>query len=146
MENGVIEEKPEQRTQDLDPDVEVGIIDITGDTKYKTRWSDLLYVCYPDTHYIIVAFVFLLLAAVAQVYIPRFTGNILDALTNAFADKDDDGGGKSIFEVPGFISNVKKLVLASILCGLFSGIRGSLFTVVCEGKRAAVQVLSISVD
>ncbi|CAB9530906.1 Colicin V secretion/processing ATP-binding protein CvaB [Seminavis robusta] len=115
----------------------VGASDISGDAHYKAGWKDLLYMCYPDIQYIAVAFVFLLLAAVAQVYIPRFTGQILDALATAFSGKGDHGD-KSIFDVPGFISNVKLLVLSSILCGLFSAIRGSMFTLV--GGRVNVRL------
>jgi hypothetical protein len=95
-------------TPEQSPVNAVGVSDISGDSKYKAGWSDLLYMCYPDIHYISVAFVFLLLAAVAQVYIPRFTGKILDALATAFSG-DDDGVKPSIFDVPGFIINIKLL-------------------------------------
>ena len=82
----------------------------------------------PDLHLIIFAFVMLTLAAVAQVYIPRFTGNILDAL-------GADGGGGSTFsgdvwDVPGFKENVRWLSISAVACGFFSGARGSTFTVV----------------
>ena len=163
-------EQPSQDTTTADPTLEVGVSDISSEAKYKAGWSDLLYVIRPDLHFVGVAFLFLLLAAVAQVYIPRFTGQILDSLAETFApDKNnDDDDGKSIFDVPGFVSGVKKLgkyciactiyicrmvmssllnyddrvltispapmlllvVVASILCGFFSGIRGSIFTVV----------------
>jgi len=107
-----------------------GTSDITGDSTYKAKWSDLLALCVPDLHWIGMAFVFLLLAAMAQIYIPRFTGNILDALTETYQDEDDDSNRTPIWDVPGFVSNVEKLVVASILCGVFSGVRGSIFTVV----------------
>jgi ATP-binding cassette subfamily B (MDR/TAP) protein 9 len=84
------------------------------------------------------AFVFLLLAAMAQIYIPRFTGNILDALTETYKDEDDDANRTPIWDVPGFVSNVQKLIVASILCGIFSGVRGSIFTVV--GGRVNVRL------
>ena len=84
------------------------------------------------------AFVFLLLAAMAQIYIPRFTGNILDALTETYQDEDDDANRTPIWDVPGFVSNVQKLIVASILCGVFSGVRGSIFTVV--GGRVNVRL------
>jgi ABC-type multidrug transport system fused ATPase/permease subunit len=118
------------------------VSDITGDSNYKATWRDLLAMCYPDLYLICVAFVFLLLAAVAQVFIPKFLGKILDALTSAFADQRDGGGGdsrhKSMFEIPGFLDNVKLLVVASVLAGVFAGIRGSIFTVV--GGRVNVRL------
>jgi hypothetical protein len=116
------------------------VTDISSDTDFKAKWSDLLSLCVPDAHLICVAFVFLLLAASAQVYIPTFTGNILDALAKAFSDKSDDDGThhESITDVPGFMSNVKKLIVASILGGVFSGCRGSIFTLV--GGRVNVRL------
>ena len=63
--------------------------DITGDANYKAKWSDLLALCFPDAHLTAMAFVFLLLAAMAQIYIPRYTGNILDLLTATYTDEDD---------------------------------------------------------
>jgi hypothetical protein len=108
MGNGQANGDAEDDTQEQPPPNELGVSDISGDAKYKAGWSDLLFMCYPDIQYIAVAFVFLLLAAVAQVYIPRFTGKILDALATAFSG-DDDGIKPSIFDVPGFIINVKLL-------------------------------------
>jgi hypothetical protein len=130
------EENLERASEGGSSEMDVGVSDITGDSNYKAGWSDLLYMCYPDAHYIIFAFAFLLLAAVAQVYIPKFTGNILDALATAFSGKNDNP--PSIFDVPGFISNVKYLVVSSILCGIFSGARGSIFTLV--GGRVNVRL------
>ena len=120
-----------------------GTSDITADSNYKAKWSDLLELCVPDVHLIAMAFVFLLLAALAQIYIPRFTGDILDSLTATFADEDDDANRTPIWDVPGFVSNVEKLVVASILCGVFSGVRGSIFTVVsCNMALRRVAVLN----
>ena len=107
-----------------------GVSDITGDTNYKAKWSDLLALCFPDAHLIALAFVFLLLAAMAQIYIPRYTGNILDSLTATYTGEGDDAKHESIWDIPGFVSNVEKLVVASIFGGVFSGVRGSIFTVV----------------
>lgn len=120
------------------PEDVFGLSDITGDSNYKAKWSDLLTLCVPDAPLIAMAFVFLLLAAMAQIYIPRFTGNILDALTAAYAGENDDGKRESIWDVPGFVSNVELLVVASILGGVFSGVRGSIFTVV--GGRVNVRL------
>ncbi|KAL3917154.1 MAG: hypothetical protein SGILL_004848, partial [Bacillariaceae sp.] len=105
-----------------------GTSDIGGDTDYKASWSDLLHLCAPDSALIMVAFVFLLAAAAAQIYIPRFTGAILDALDEAY-NKNNDHSDVPIEDVPGFMSNVRKLIVVSILGGVFSGIRGSIFTV-----------------
>lgn len=112
-----------------DPDDEntPAVSDIGADTDYKANWSDLITMCYPDAHLIAGAFVFLLLAAVAQVYIPRFLGNILDALAVAFANPSDESRHMSMWDVPHFLSNVRLLVAASILAGVFSGLRGSIF-------------------
>jgi ABC-type multidrug transport system fused ATPase/permease subunit len=83
----------------------------------------------------LVAFVFLMLAAAAQIYIPRFTGAILDALDEAY---NKNTNNVPIQDVPGFMSNVKKLIIVSILGGVFSGVRGSIFTVV--GGRVNVRL------
>jgi hypothetical protein len=101
------------------------VSDIKGDPQYKAGWTDLLGVCYPDIHLILLAFLFLVAAAIAQVYIPRFTGNILDELVKTSAEDDDDS---SIWKLPGFMINVELLVVASILGGIFSGLRGAIFT------------------
>lgn len=123
----------------VDEQEERGQSDITGDSNYKANWYDLLSVCSPDAHLLVFAFVFLIAAAVAQVYIPRYLGNILDALADEFSDKDDDAAHhESMFDVPGFIDNVKLLLLASVLAGVFAGIRGSIFTVV--GGRVNIRL------
>ena len=102
--------------------------DITGDPSYKAKWTDLLMMCYQDGCMIIAAFVFLLLAAIAQVLIPKYLGNILDALAAAFGNPDDHSNhDKSMWEVPHFMSNVQLLVAASICAGVFAGLRGSIF-------------------
>jgi hypothetical protein len=108
-----------------------GTSDIGGDTDYKASWTDLLQLCAPDAFLIFIAFIFLILAAAAQIYIPRYTGAILDALEEAYSTHDDDD--ESIQDVPGFMSNVRKLIIVSLLGGIFSGIRGSIFTV-CGGR------------
>ncbi len=114
------------------------VSDISGDANYKASWSDLIMLCAPDGWLILVAFVFLLLAAAAQIYIPKYTGAILDKLAETFTGDDDDASHKSMKDVPGFMSNVRKLIAASILGGVFSGIRGSIFTVV--GGRVNVRL------
>ncbi len=114
---------------------------IGGDTDYKAKFSDLLQLCAPDLFLITIAFVFLLLAAMTQIYIPKYTGACLDALEEAFSNNNDDDDGNdsnSIQDIPGFMSNVKKLIVVSALSGLFSGIRGSIFTQV--GGRVNVRL------
>jgi len=117
------------------------------DTDYKAKFSDLLQLCAPDVFLISIAFVFLLLAAVTQIYIPKYTGACLDALEEAFRnnnnnDDDDDNSNSNnnsnIRDIPGFMSNVQKLIVVSALSGLFSGIRGSIFTQV--GGRVNVRL------
>ena len=114
-----------------------GESDISGDADYSAGWTDLLGVCAPDTHLILMAFVFLLFAATAQIYVPHYTGKVLDALAGA-------NSGGSVWKIPGFVSNVTKLVVASILGGVFSGLRGSVFTVV--GGRVNVRLRVMLMD
>lgn len=124
--------------------------DITSDSHYKAGWKDLLSVCYPDIHYFLCAFVFLILAALCQVLIPRYTGNMLDAIAqysegNSSADGDDGAtNGDIIWKVPGFLINMKKLIVVSILGGVFSGCRGSIFTLV--GGRVNVRLRGLLMD
>lgn len=139
--NGVQNEDGEDAEQgnDSQPDDVRATSDITADTTYKAKWTDLLAITCPDLHLIAFAFIFLLLAAAAQIYIPTFTGRILDSLAEVFSgDHQNDNAEMSIWDVPGFISNVIKLLVASVLCGVFSGLRGSIFTVV--GGRANVRL------
>lgn len=122
-----------------DPVDERGTSDIGADAQSRATWNDLFLMCWPDMHWIVAAFVFLLLAAIAQVLIPRYLGNILDALAEAFDGKDDDASRhKSMVEVPGFMRNMELLVLASVGAGVFSGLRGSFFTVV--GGRVNIRL------
>jgi hypothetical protein len=129
----------EEGRQSEDDENQAGVSDL-GDSNYKASWTDLIQLCAPDTGLIFVAFVFLVLAAAAQIYIPYFTGAILDALERAYSDNEDDDGdhGGSITDVPGFTSNVKKLIVVSVLGGVFSGVRGSIFTIV--GGRVNVRM------
>jgi len=113
--------------------------DITSDATYKAGIKDLLALCYPDLNYLILAFVFLILAAITQVLIPRYTGNILDSLANISSDNYDD-----IWSVPGFVPTMKKLIAVSILCGIFSGFRGSIFTYI--GARIIVRLRVLLMD
>lgn len=142
----------EEMAADEQEDVEDirGESDISGDSNYSAGWTDLLGVCAPDTHLILMAFLFLLCAATAQIYVPHYTGKVLDALAEANSgddggggDNDDDSGG-NVWKIPGFVSNVTKLIVASILGGIFSGLRGSVFTVV--GGRVNVRLRVLLMD
>lgn len=116
------------------------IPDISADAHYKAGLKDLLSVCKDDVLYFYAAFVFLILAAVAQVLIPRYTGDMLDSIAK-YSPEIHEG---DIWKVPGFLANMKKLVAASIFGGLFSGMRGSIFTVV--GGRVNVRLRSMLMD
>ncbi len=138
-EEGQEEEASEEASDAPQPNDEhaTGDNGIGGDTDYKAKFSDLLQLCAPDVVLIAVAFVFLVLAAMMQIYIPKYTGACLDALEEAYSGNDDDDNG-SIQDIPGFMNNVKKLIVVSALSGLFSGIRGSIFTMV--GGRVNVRL------
>jgi ABC-type multidrug transport system fused ATPase/permease subunit len=123
-----------------------------ADAAYKAKLSDLLNVCEPDKYLILLASVFLVCAAIANIYVPRYTGKILDALVtqsddasygyvqfgNSTDDDSDQHHGGSIVHIPGFVKNIELLVLASILGGVFGGIRGAIFTLV--GARVNVRL------
>lgn len=116
--------------------------DIGGDANYKAQFSDLFRVCASDIHLILFASVFLLLAAVCNTLVPHYTGKILDALVANSSDNNpdppDDDNGSGILNIPGFVSNIKKLVAVSALGGICAGIRGSVFTLV--GARVNVRL------
>eukprot|EP00551_Chaetoceros_affinis_P006800 CAMPEP_0203676192 /NCGR_PEP_ID=MMETSP0090-20130426/23777_1 /ASSEMBLY_ACC=CAM_ASM_001088 /TAXON_ID=426623 /ORGANISM="Chaetoceros affinis, Strain CCMP159" /LENGTH=1082 /DNA_ID=CAMNT_0050542663 /DNA_START=402 /DNA_END=3650 /DNA_ORIENTATION=+ len=133
-----------------DDDDFVATSDITADAHYKAGWKDLFAICYPDLHYFILAFVFLILAAIAQVLIPRYTGKMIDAITSytPYEGENGDDGKESndqkIWDVPGFLDNMKYLIIASILGGVFSGVRGSIFSYV--GAKVNVRLRSLLMD
>jgi ATP-binding cassette subfamily B (MDR/TAP) protein 9 len=115
--------------------------DIAGDAAYKADLGDLLSVCSGDLSYFALAFVFLIIAAMAQVLIPRYTGNMLDAIANITPEEVHNG---DIWAVPGFLDNMKRLVIASIVGGVFSGLRGSIFSLV--GGRVNVRLRTLLMD
>eukprot|EP00535_Pseudo-nitzschia_heimii_P000051 CAMPEP_0197181692 /NCGR_PEP_ID=MMETSP1423-20130617/5899_1 /TAXON_ID=476441 /ORGANISM="Pseudo-nitzschia heimii, Strain UNC1101" /LENGTH=897 /DNA_ID=CAMNT_0042631989 /DNA_START=38 /DNA_END=2731 /DNA_ORIENTATION=- len=131
---------PDLEGESTTPDDEhaAGDSGIEGDTEYKASFSDLLKLCAPDAFLIGVAFVFLVLAALMQIYIPKYTGACLDALEQAYSSNDDSNDDGTIEDIPGFMSNVKKLIVVSALSGFFSGLRGSIFTMV--GGRVNVRL------
>jgi ATP-binding cassette subfamily B (MDR/TAP) protein 9 len=73
-------------------------------------------------------------AAVAQVAIPKYTGDILDAINTKLVP------GQSVWKVEGFSSNVIKLSVAAVALGFFSGLRGSTFTVVGGRVNARLRI------
>jgi hypothetical protein len=128
MENGEVESNDSAPATDENDENARTTSDITGDASYKAKWTDLLMMCYHDGCMIIAAFGFLLLAAIAQVLIPKYLGNILDALAAAFGNPNNHSyDDKSMWDIPHFMSNVKLLVVASICAGIFAGLRGSIF-------------------
>lgn len=148
---GILENDVEADENAVEEGVDIrGVSEITGDTSYKAKWGDLLAMIYPDSHLVVLAFVFLVLAAGAQILIPIYTGDILTDLASAFSgdspemhayeggDLDDDGSQTPIWQIPGFVDHVLKLIISSIMCGIFSGLRGSIFTVV--GGRVNIRL------
>ena len=122
-----------------------GYSEIGADANYTATLSDLWKICQPDRYLILLASVFLIAGGMFQVFIPKLTGAILDALVQQDSDRPDQGwigdpawvtqsyyqssrGG--IARIPGFFRNIQLLLLVSILAGLCSGIRAMIFTMV----------------
>ena len=76
----------------------------------------LLRLSYPDLPLLSVAFLFLVLYAVAAASIPHFTGELVDAVA---IDRDESA----------FKTYSLTLLIAALLSGIFAGLRGSIFTV-----------------
>lgn len=125
-----------------------GFSNIQADAHCNAKWSDLLSVCEPEKHLIILSFIFLLAASVCNVYVPKFTGEVLDALVgNHTSTLLNDGQGllrTSIVQIPGFLKNIELLLLVSVLGGVFGGIRAMIFTVV--GARVNVRLRIMLMD
>lgn len=127
LEDAINADQQENGTPTNDEVDAVGVSDIRADTEYKASWTDLLRICTPDAHLLCFAFIFLILAAISQALIPLFLGHVLDALSEAFQDPDnhpDDNHDDSMFDIPGFVTNMKWLVLVSVSAGVFAGLRG----------------------
>ena len=84
-------------------------------TKSGTFWA-LLRLSYPDLPLLSVAFLFLVLYAVAAASIPHFTGELVDAVA---IDRDESA----------FRRHSLTLLVAALASGIFAGLRGSVFTV-----------------
>lgn len=124
----------------------VVVSDIGPDASYSAKWTDLLEICKPDALLIAVAFVFLILSSIAMILVPKYTGAVLDSLVDHMHDSNnsstttansflfavdaEENGGSSIVQIPGFVRNIQLLALASILGGVFGGLRGAIFTLV----------------
>lgn len=120
------------------------------DCEYQSSWADIVEFVLPDKYWILLATFFLFAAAICNVYIPHFTGKILDALVGTddnnddgipqSDDNNDDHGGSSILKIPGFVTNIEMLVLVSILGGVFAGCRGAIFSTVGARCNARLRV------
>lgn len=86
-----------------------------GKGKSGTFWA-LLRLSYPDLPLLSVAFLFLVLYAVAAASIPHFTGELVDAVA---IDRDESA----------FKRYSLTLLVAALASGVFAGLRGSVFTV-----------------
>ena len=134
----------------------------SSSTSYKATWSDLIMIGAPDKHLIALACIFLLAAAIANVYIPKFTGDVLDALvahqqqeqqkqfhssslmSNHVTIQSPSSFVSGILQTPGFVSNMQKLVIVSILASVFGGLRGAIFILV--GARVTVRLRVLLMD
>ncbi|KAJ9509930.1 hypothetical protein QJQ45_011470 [Haematococcus lacustris] len=86
----------------------------------------LLRLSAPDWHIIALAFLAGCLAALAQACIPYFTGLVIDY---ASIEPDRDK----------FLTTIKRLVAVAVLCGLLTGSRGGLFTVVMSKLNVRIR-------
>jgi ATP-binding cassette subfamily B (MDR/TAP) protein 9 len=93
--------------------------------KSGTFWA-LLRLSYPDLPLLSVAFLFLVLYAVAAASIPHFTGELVDAVA---IDRDPAA----------FKKYSACLLLAALAAGAFAGARGSIFTVQMARLNARVR-------
>jgi ABC-type multidrug transport system fused ATPase/permease subunit len=113
------------------------ISDIGADAEYSANFMDLLRICEPDKYMVLAAFLFMILSAIAQVFVPKLTGSVLDSLVDHIHDNNStmsfvvsaDHEGGSITHIPGFVRNIKLLVTASVLAGIFGGLRRTIFDV-----------------
>lgn len=131
------QEETEVSQDEENPEDVRRVSDISADASHKATLSDLWSTISPDLHLVALAFVFLIMAAVAQILVPHYLSAILDAITDAFTNKEQHSK-IPMSQVPGFIKNSGLLVAASILAGIFAGLRGSIFTVV--GGRVNVRL------
>ncbi len=86
-------------------------------SKSTVTISRLLSVSKPDIHYLLLAFLFLLCASVGEMFIPYYTGQVIDSIA---IDKDS---GK-------FHRSIIIMALLSFVTAVCSGFRGGIFTLV----------------
>ena len=91
----------------------------------KASILQLIYMSRDDCGLLVVAFTALIIAAIGQAFIPQLTGDII----NSVASNHDEG----LLE-----SSCTQLVAAAIITGVFSAMRGSLFTL--QGTRLNIRV------
>ncbi|KAL7574782.1 hypothetical protein ACA910_010628 [Epithemia clementina (nom. ined.)] len=136
-----------------------GFSEIGPDANYTASTSDLFKMCEPDKYLILLACVFLLAAAVSQVYVPKFTGAVLDSIVGhinnnttessndheslffSISAGDGDRAHKHATRIPGFVRNIEMLLLVSILGGIFAGIRSAIFTMVGARVNTRLRIM-----
>ena len=135
-----------------------GFSEIGPDANYTASTSDLFKMCEPDKHLILLAIVFLLAAAVSQVYVPKYTGAVLDSIVGHISNSSDvapddpsfllfrytatDGGiSHHAQRIPGFVKNIEMLLLVSVFGGIFAGIRSAIFTMVGARVNTRLRIM-----
>jgi ATP-binding cassette subfamily B (MDR/TAP) protein 9 len=120
--------KAEQQHQgkDLEEGTSAGGKENDEDT-YQASLADLAQLVGADWVLVVCAFMALLIAAVGQVLIPHFTGAAVDAIVQR--------GGRASREEAQAIMH---LVYTAIVCGIFTGLRGGIFTLI--GARVNVRL------
>jgi len=83
---------------------------------YKASFTDLLKLVTSEKITLLFAIIALFFAAVGQVMLPHFTGEVVDSLVV-------DSNNRDLFR-----KKLLYLIASAILCGIFTGIRGGLFT------------------
>ena len=86
-------------------------------SKSRVTISRLLSVSKPDAHYLLLAFLFLLCAAVGEMFIPYYTGQVIDSIA---IEKDSKKFHRSIIIMA-------LLLFVTAIC---SGLRGGIFSLV----------------
>ena len=107
----------------------------SSSSKSNASLNDLLKLVKPDLCLVFLAFTFLVLAALCQILIPHYTGKAIDSMidsTDSTPTSNITGLSKD------FEWNIISLISASLLCGVFTGLRGSIFTVI--GARVNVRI------
>lgn len=91
----------------------------SGDTQDKDSSAtipELILLSGPDAHILMLAFTAGAVAALGQALIPYYTGKIID-----YASIDPDP--------PAFKATTLKMLVVALVCAVFTGVRGGLFTV-----------------